>query len=300
MALAQSTAAVRRTATFARAACASKAAKSSRFTASGRPWSDRLRLHRFEVVVEHPRQARAILAPMRTRGRLLQSLNPVAVELVHCSVDAVALQPAVAERAAVAERRARRAFGEPRVPSQERFESLHSSEVLLELRDRRSAEMQQAIAIIVQFERQLRLSPRRDFAIEPPLECRVLRCELRISRRVPIAIEIHAAQVEPGSASRDAILVRHRQHADVVDAQEAPHLLVISEEAFDEPLRNPIAARFPRMRPRADEHSIWGSRIADANDLELPARNRLADRFNSNERVGPDCSEQPIEIRQSI
>src|SRR6476620_8717183 len=126
-----------------------------------------LPLHSLEVLVEHTRQARAIRTPMLAGRRLLQSLNPVAVELVHCRVDAVAQQPAVAERAAVAERRARRAFGEPGVPSQQRLESLHPREVLLEQRDGRSADMQQSIAVVVQLQRQLRLSSRRDLTIEP-------------------------------------------------------------------------------------------------------------------------------------
>src|SRR4030095_1810839 len=98
-----------------------------------------------EVLVEHTREAGAVRTPMRTGRWLLQSLDPIAIELVHRRIDAVTLQPAVPERAAVAERGAGRTFSEPRVPSQQRLERLHAREVLLELWDRRPADVQQTI-----------------------------------------------------------------------------------------------------------------------------------------------------------
>src|SRR5689334_2646796 len=82
------------------------------------PLSD-LRLHCFEILVEHTRQAGAVLSPMGAGCRLLESRNPVAIELVHRGVDAVAQQPAVTKRTAVRERRACRTFAEPGVPSQQ-------------------------------------------------------------------------------------------------------------------------------------------------------------------------------------
>src|SRR3954465_1770858 len=105
-----------------------------------------------EVLVEHTCQPRTVLAPMLAGRRLLQSFNPVAVEFVHRSIDAITQQPSVTERTAVAERRACRPLSEPREPSQQRLQRFHPCEMLLEPRDGRPADMQQPIAVVVQFE----------------------------------------------------------------------------------------------------------------------------------------------------
>src|SRR3990170_5695677 len=76
-----------------------------------KPWS---RVHTDEVVMKHGGELLAVGHPVRGRRVVLQPLDPVAVEFMDGRVDAVALEPAVPERAAVAERRVRAAFGEPR------------------------------------------------------------------------------------------------------------------------------------------------------------------------------------------
>src|SRR5688572_29668359 len=70
---------------------------------------------RFEIRVEHRREVFAVVHPVLALWILLQACDPVRVELVHDRVDAVTLEPAVAERAGIAERGVRRAFRKPGV-----------------------------------------------------------------------------------------------------------------------------------------------------------------------------------------
>ena len=129
------------------------------------------------------------------------------------------------------------------------------------------------------------LPSRRNLAREPPFERGVLGGERRVRRPIPAAIEVHAAQVEPRPAARDAILVRHRQHADAVDAQETRRLFVAREQTLDQPVRDPAAAGLPRMRARTDEDAMRRRGIADAHDLELASADGPPDRLDLHETM---------------
>src|SRR3569623_759189 len=59
------------------------------------------RLHLAKILLKHLGQPFAILLPVPARGIVLQAFDPVAVELVHHAVAAIALEPAIAECAAV-------------------------------------------------------------------------------------------------------------------------------------------------------------------------------------------------------
>ena len=142
------------------------------------------------------RQVGAVVLPMPARRVLLQAGDPVAVELVDGGVDAVALEPAVAERAAVAERGLGGPFGEPRLAAEQRLEHRHAVEMTIELRHGRPADVQPAVAVVVQLQREVRLAARGDLAFEPLLQRGVLRRELGIGGLVPVAIQVLAAQVE--------------------------------------------------------------------------------------------------------
>ena len=65
----------------------------------------------------------------------------------------------------------------------------------IELRDGRTADVQPAVAVVVQLQREMRLAVGGDFFLEPPLERRVLGRELGIGRLVPIAVEIPARRL---------------------------------------------------------------------------------------------------------
>ena len=109
----------------------------------------------------------------------------------------------------------------------------------IELRNRRAADVEPPGAVVVQLQRQVRPPAGGDRGFQPSLERGVLRFGIR--RLVPVAIEILAAQVESGSAPRHAILVRHGQHADAVDAQKPPGLVVVFQQPLDQALRDPVA-----------------------------------------------------------
>src|SRR4051812_3130463 len=96
-------------------------------------------LHPHEVIMKDVRELLAVGHPVRRRRVVLQALDPVAVELMDGRVDAVALEPAVPERAAVAERRVRAAFSEPCMPAQQLLEDRHPLEMALQLRHGRPA-----------------------------------------------------------------------------------------------------------------------------------------------------------------
>src|SRR5687767_3747508 len=106
----------------------------------------------YKVIVEDRGELLAVSHPMCGRRVILQSSDPVDVEFVHNRVDAIALEPAVAERAAVAERRVGAAFREPRVRAQQLFEDHHAREMAIQLRHRRPADVKTAAAVVVQFD----------------------------------------------------------------------------------------------------------------------------------------------------
>src|SRR5262245_27333030 len=112
---------------------------------------------------------------MPARCRFLQPCDPVAVELVDRSVDAVALEPPIAERAAVAKVPTGRTLGKPRVLAKQLLEDRHAREMSIELRYGWTADVQPAVAVVVQLQSEMRLSAGRDLPLQPSLE----RCVLR-------------------------------------------------------------------------------------------------------------------------
>ena len=57
---------------------------------------------------------------------IVEAGDPVAVEFMHGGIDPVAFQPAIAQRAGIAEFRRGRPFREPSVFAQQRFENFSS------------------------------------------------------------------------------------------------------------------------------------------------------------------------------
>ena len=59
--------------------------------------------------------------------------------------------------------------------AQQLLEDRHAREMAIELRHGRPADVQPAVAVVVQLQREVRLASGRDLALEPALERRVLR-----------------------------------------------------------------------------------------------------------------------------
>src|SRR3954464_12310822 len=130
-----------------------------------------------EVLVKDARKLLAVAHPVRARGVVLQAGDPVDVELVGGRVDAVALQPALAERPGVPERFVRAPLGEPRVLAEQPLQRLHAAQVSLRLGYGRSADMELTLPVVVQLQRQVRALPSPDHPLQPGLQGVVLRRE---------------------------------------------------------------------------------------------------------------------------
>ena len=75
-----------------------------------------------EIFVEDLCELLSVLDPVAAERRDAESCDPVAVEFVDDRVDAVALQPPIAERSAVAKRFVRAPLGEPGLLPEQRLQ----------------------------------------------------------------------------------------------------------------------------------------------------------------------------------
>ena len=88
-----------------------------------------LRLCRTEILIEHAGEILAISSPVSSAGVILQTGDPIAVELVDGCINPITFQPALAQRAGIAERIAGAAFGEPRMPAKQFLKGGHAFEI---------------------------------------------------------------------------------------------------------------------------------------------------------------------------
>ena len=109
-----------------------------------------------EVVGENGGEGAAEFLPVGAERGLLFSGDPVGVELEDGGSDAEAFEPAAAEGAGIVRRGAGAALSEPRVAAEERFEALHVLEVGGELGDGGAADVEFAVVVVVEFEREVR------------------------------------------------------------------------------------------------------------------------------------------------
>ena len=214
--------------------------------------------------------------------------------------DPVALQPSAAEGAGVAEARWRRAFGEPGVLAQQALESNHPPQVTRQPGHRHPGQVQPSTRVVVQLQRQVRSLALLDLGLDPAFQRQVLRLVFRVRRTVQVAVEIPAAAVESRPAVHHAVLVGHRQDGDVVALEEPLGVRIAGQQTADQPLHDPVADRLPGMRPRADENVMRCRRLANPDDLQLPALHRVPDRGDLHERVLADRVQPPLEVRQPI
>ena len=89
---------------------------------------------------------------------LLEPGDPLAIELVDHGVNPVAFEPTIRERAAV-ECWTRDAFGEPRVLAKEVLEAIRAFDVLAAVKDRRHADVNFPVAVVVQLQGKVRPLP---------------------------------------------------------------------------------------------------------------------------------------------
>ena len=237
---------------------------------------------------------------MLAGGIVLQAFDPVAVELVDDPVNAVALQPAIAERAAVVEGGLGAADGEPGVLAQQLLEHDHAFQIPVQLRHVGPAEVQHAIAIVVQFHGEVRFLAVADHRFQPLLQRGVFRRQSGIDGQVPVAVEILALEVEPCAAFGDAVFVGHGHHIQAVALAKLPGSLVVLQQAADETLHNPIADGFPRMSAGADEDAVRCLLAAHPDDFQLAALHGLANGLDLHQRILADGIEEAVEIRQPI
>ena len=104
-----------------------------------------------KIVEKHPRKLAAIFFPVAAGSVVVESGDPVDVELVNGRVDAISLEPAFGESAGIAKCLIGTPFGEPCVLSQEPLERLHAVDVAPQAGHRRPADVQLPLSIVVQF-----------------------------------------------------------------------------------------------------------------------------------------------------
>src|SRR6185436_1000399 len=131
-------------------------------------------LRLIEIIVKDIGQFCAVFLPMFSGGVILETGNPIAVEFVDGRIDAETLEPAFTQSSSVTEAFLGGAFGEPGMLAQELLEDFHSFDMLAELRNGRAADVQETIAVIVQFEGQVRTATGLDHVLQPFLQREIL------------------------------------------------------------------------------------------------------------------------------
>ena len=119
----------------------------------------------------------------------------------------------------------------------------------------RTADVQEAAAVVVQLQREVRRLTRLHHAFQPLLQRGILRRKLRVGRLVAVAVQVLALEIESRAAKGHAVLVRHWQHVNTIAFEVFSSVRVILEEPPDEPFHDPVATGLPGVRPRAEEHT---------------------------------------------
>lgn len=257
-----------------------------------------LRFDAIEVFEENGGEVCAVGFPVGGGGIVFEAGDPVAVEFVDGGIDAVALEPTFAEGAAVFEIAAGGAFGEPGVFAEKLFEDFHALKISVKIRDGRAADVEFAVAVVVEFEGEMRFLADQDHVLEPFFEGGVFGGEIGIGEFVPIAVEIFAAHVEASAAEGDTVFVGHRQDVNGVAIEE--RRAVRFEEVVDEPFDDPVAAGFPRVGAGAEEDAIGCVGFAEANDFEFAAEGGFADGRDLDEGIGADGIEEAVEVGEAV
>src|SRR5687768_15953082 len=107
-----------------------------------------------EVFIEDCGERFSVAKPVFGGRVIVETGSTVAVEFVDGSIDAVTLEPAFAERAGITKGRACAALGKPGVLAEELLEAGHALEIIVKVRDGRAADVQFAVSIVVQFQRE--------------------------------------------------------------------------------------------------------------------------------------------------
>lgn len=233
-------------------------------------------------------------------GVIVQASDPVAVEFVDGGIDAVAVQPTFTEGAGIAKGGTGAAFGEPGVFAEERFEAGHALEVSFQIWHGRAADVEFAIAVVVEFEREVRFLAGGDLLFEPLFQGVVFGGEVGIGGFVPIAVEVFATKVEAGATGDDAIHVRHGKDKDAVALKEFGGAGIIAKEALDESFDNPTGAGFPWMSASPQEEAMWSGRMSDANDFKGQVVDGFADGFYLDAGMIANGGEEALEIGEAI
>jgi hypothetical protein len=109
------------------------------------------------------------------------------------------------------------------------LQGCHALEITRQFRDRRPADVQLAVAIVVKFQREVRRLAGLYHSLQPLLQREILWGQLRGSRLIPVAVQVLSLEIESRPAQDHAILVRHRQNVGAVTLQKLPGIGVAFE-----------------------------------------------------------------------
>src|SRR5688572_9103302 len=102
----------------------------------------------------------------------------------------------------------------------------------------------------------MRRLARADHSFKPLLQREIFRDQLYICRLVPIAVQVAALKIKTRATEGDTILVRHWHHKNAVARQKLLRVDIAPKQSSDESFHDPVAAGFPRVRPRPQKDAI--------------------------------------------